>query len=142
MKKVVINQRCGGFTLSDKAIELLLEKQGKPVHRIPMEGHFLYDPAIYSKVPLPENWDSQYIIDHLRAEDVFQWMSNNKYFQHILTNDRTNPDLIAVVEELGEEANGKYAELTVIEPTGPYIINENDGSESLQYRDDTDWVTE
>jgi len=65
--KVVINTCIGGFSLSDKAHELLKAK-----------GHNPWDFAIN---------------DELRA----------------------HPDLIEIVETLGEEANGKYATLKILE---------------------------
>lgn len=48
---------------------------------------------------------------------------------------RENPNLITVVEELGDEANGDYAELVVVEiPDGyEYKIDEYDGIETAYY---------
>jgi len=50
--------------------------------------------------------------------------------------ERTDPRLIAVVESLGEEANGDYAELEIVEipdETTDWDISEYDGFESLVY---------
>ena len=46
-------------------------------------------------------------------------------------HERTNPCLIAIVEELGEEASARHAKLKVIEiPDGiEYTIEEYDGKE-------------
>ena len=54
---------------------------------------------------------------------------------------RTNPDLIQVVEELGEGANGAFAGLVVRDiPAGAqYRIAEYDGYETLELRDEIDW---
>lgn len=50
--------------------------------------------------------------------------------------DRDDPKLIEIVEKLGEEANGNYAQLEVIEiPTEAtdYELDEYDGIESIIY---------
>lgn len=54
---------------------------------------------------------------------------------------RHNPDLIAVVEELGEDANGFCAELTIVEFDGNvYRIDEYDGYESVITPEDQKWI--
>lgn len=55
--------------------------------------------------------------------------------------DRTDPILVQVVEELGEDANGSYAKLRIEElPKGTiYRIDEYDGFESVKTQDDYDW---
>jgi len=52
------------------------------------------------------------------------------------TDYRTDPILIEVVEELGDAANGDYAELRVVTiPDGmDYVIDEYDGIERLHQR--------
>jgi len=54
---------------------------------------------------------------------------------------RADPLLVQVVEELGEEANGLYANLVIMDlPVGTlYRINEYDGMESVMTQDDYDW---
>ena len=51
--------------------------------------------------------------------------------------DRSDPNLIKVIEEMGESANGSYASLYIANvPDGvPWTINEYDGSESVS----VDW---
>lgn len=55
--------------------------------------------------------------------------------------DRTDPILVQVIEELGQRANGRYAELYICElPEGTrYRIDEYDGLESVMTPDDYDW---
>jgi len=55
--------------------------------------------------------------------------------------DRHDPALVQVVEELGNKANGNYAELRIAEVSGPYRIDEYDGSESVETPDSYDWIT-
>lgn len=59
----------------------------------------------------------------------------------ILTLDgsmREDPDLIAVVEELGKEANSEFSKLVVVEVPNDvaedYVIDEYDGIETLHKR--------
>jgi hypothetical protein len=54
---------------------------------------------------------------------------------------RSDPILIQVVEELGEEANGNYAKLAFreVEAGTKYRIDEYDGMESVMTIDDYEW---
>jgi hypothetical protein len=50
----------------------------------------------------------------------------------MLIESRHDADLIAVVEQLGEEANGLCSELTIVEIEGSkYRVDEYDGNESI-----------
>lgn len=54
---------------------------------------------------------------------------------------RHDPRLVQVVEDLGEEACGPFADLKIAELSGNrYIIDEYDGSESVQEPDDINWT--
>jgi hypothetical protein len=54
---------------------------------------------------------------------------------------RHDPDLVAVVEKLGEEASGRFAYLRVKELKGKrYRIDEYDGSETVREPDDYEWI--
>lgn len=52
---------------------------------------------------------------------------------------RSDPRLVQVVEELGDEASGACAELEVVEVDGKYRITEYDGWESIETPDDIEW---
>ena len=62
------------------------------------------------------------------------------YFSSSLIS-RTDPYLVQVVEVLGERANGKFADLKIVEvPEGClYRINKYDGNESVMTIEDYDW---
>lgn len=57
------------------------------------------------------------------------------------TLDRTNPLLVRVVEELGEAANGRAAELQIakLPPGTKYFIDEYDGAETVVTAEDIQW---
>lgn len=105
--KVVINKCHGGFGLSDKGIEYFGEL--KNLNLIKQKGTYFtlsgYDWYV------GEIADANYFSDSSIARD--------------------DPDLVRVVEELGEEASGKYAELRIVEiPDGvEWEIEEYDGLE-------------
>lgn len=56
---------------------------------------------------------------------------------------RTDPILVQVVEELGEKANGRCADLAIRElPAGTlYRIEEHDGKESVWTFEEYEWST-
>lgn len=56
-----------------------------------------------------------------------------KYNLYINTEYRTDPILIEVVEELGAEADGRFADLCVVEIPDNlnYVIDNYDGRETL-----------
>jgi hypothetical protein len=67
---------------------------------------------------------------------------DDKYFSH-RDIPRTDPLLIQVIEELGEEANGVCANLQIrdLPPGTKYRIDEYDGNESVVTQDEYDWQT-
>ena len=107
--KVIINRDFGGFGLSDKAFEKLLERKGVAFESVRSDK---YDMVHY------------YAQGH--ADDEEHYLSPYDYY-----HDRADADLIAIVEEMGEEANGNYASLDIIEiPDGvDWQVEEYDGSE-------------
>ena len=55
---------------------------------------------------------------------------------------RHDPDLIKVIEQLGEEANGRHSRIQIREIQGVrYIIDEYDGIETVLEPKDIDWIT-
>ncbi len=141
--KVAINNCFGGFSLSALAIQELAKRKGKECyffeHDIKTKAYtpltleetemtfmfFAYsvsNPQDY-KIDKPDE-DGLYRGANERAEKI---SLDNRM------NDRSDPDLIAVIEMLGDEANGKHAELKIVEiPDGTdYEISEYDGNEHI-----------
>ena len=127
--KVAINADYGGFTLSPKAIEKLAEKKGKKCYFF--ESVCVNEKITYKKVdgyPTGLFWIASSTSD----------MDNFDYGKHNLTQrpeDRTDPDLIEVIEELGKEANGNFGDLKIVK------IPSNVKWQIMEY-DGMEWVAE
>lgn len=119
--KIVINRCYGGFGLSQKAYEKLIEYgvPGRPYVEQERGADGLYKPQ-------PAN-DGEVIFT--------SGMKHEKYWEIWIRQDnsRTDPRIIRVVEELGEAANGPHAKLAIVEiPDGvQWEIDEYDGIESI-----------
>lgn len=123
--KVVINKCYGGFNLSDEAVEECV-RRGMRLTGWRADGHYEDRTADFA------DWDTY------KERNVFGVRytccdDSRKEF-------RSNPTLVAVVEELGVKANGPCAELEVVEipyeSTRGWHISEYDGKE--QVREDHD----
>ena len=112
--KVVINRCYGGFSLSDQAFEMLLQRKGIEYDKVKA------DHAFHSN-----HWN-YYAKGH--AGDDIHYLS---YYS--LTEDRADPDLVAIVELLGTEAGGSYSQLGIVEIPDDvkFHISEYDGFEHV-----------
>ena len=113
--KIVINRCWGGFGISDSAIEALLNRKGIAWEKTPSKYHLgnaEYWAKGFSGVP-------EYQLD------TYEWW--------LLTEKRSDPDLVAVVEQLGEKADGFSAELKIVDiPDGiSWEIQDYDGMERV-----------
>jgi hypothetical protein len=106
--KVVINSDFGGFGLSDAAFERYLELKGIEFARV--SGRF--EGAAYYKA------------GHIDEEDHYLSYYDIK---------RDDPLLVQVIEEMGEEANGRYSSLKIIEIPDDvdWYVTEYDGLEHV-----------
>jgi len=109
--KVVINDDFGGFGLSDKAFEKLLERKGIEFEKSEKEKFGI---------------THYYVAGHLGEEE--HYLSPYDYY-----NDRADADLIAVIEEMGKDACGDFSSLKIIEiPDGiEWQVEEYDGREHI-----------
>ncbi len=129
MVKLVINKCYGGFGLSEQAYERLIAL-GVPVRKY-IEPHRGPD-GLCLKEPLN---DGEAIFDRTLEEpsEIRDAMLRlgRRYWETWLDGNRRHPLLIQVVEELGESANGRHAELKIVEvPDGvDFEIEEYDGIE-------------
>ena|ERR1700688_3576278 len=155
--KVVINVCFGGFGLSALATKRIAELNGKECYFFRNSYKHLGDETPYKhliSITMEEaskglGFFSAYDIPNpnevMQELEAKEWHSmsdaekkehNDLYAMHSLyydRQDRTNPQLIQVIEELGDKANGGCAKLRIIEiPDGvEYEIDEYDGNEHI-----------
>lgn len=115
--KVVINRCYGGFGLSDKAYERLIELG------IPVKGY---------KKGLDNTENKGKIIFDNTLSNVKSLLSN-RYWDAWIADDRTNPLLIQIVEELKDEVHRRFANLVIVEVPDDvkWYIDEYDGYEHI-----------
>ena len=127
--KIVINNRSGGFGLSDEAmlryaelagitIYLECDHFGATFHTVPKEQRV---------EPLLGAWSSHSLIVRLAYNE--RRGKEELYDKDIARND---PFLVQVVEELGERADGPYARLIVVDvPDGVHweLVADDHGCE-------------
>jgi len=112
MKKVAINRCFGGFGLSDEAFEKLLARKGIAFEKVKGESTLM--------------GDSYYTAGHVGDDE--HYLSDYKFYE-----DRADPDLIAVIEEMKEEANNWAADIAIVEVPvdAKWHIHEYDGLEHV-----------
>ena len=109
--KIVLNGCFGGFGLSDEAVKRYAEIKG-----------WTWEKDEYDYINLINE-------------------QGERLSSYDLGEDRTDPVLVQVVEELGEAADSDYSELYIesVEEGTKYFIDEYDGIESLRTQDNIDW---
>jgi hypothetical protein len=135
VRKVVINNCFGGFGLSHEAILAYLDKCGVPVWTEANDKFGGLIPFHYYLVPPeeripgdPEDWHNM---------TLAQRAAHNVAYSQTVFHDRDlardDPYLVAVIEELGARANGRHAELKVVEIPADvdWEITEYDGNEAV-----------
>lgn len=95
MIKVAINRCWGGFGLSDQAFEKLLERKGITFRCEENESRLMGN--TYYETGRAGGGADYYITDY-------------EYYEN-----RSDPDLIAVIEEMGDAANGWAAKIAIVE---------------------------
>lgn len=141
--KAVINTCYGGFGISFACLKRYYEI------KFPERKLYLYkrdfSTDTYTKVSEGE-YDNFYTDifnkdfgSTFKANDI-DYNVFNDHFISMHDFKRIDPVLIQVVEELGDKANGEYAELRVVEFSGnKYRICEYDGMEWLETPDTIRW---
>lgn len=112
--KVAINTCFGGFGISDEAFEKLLDRKGIAFDKVEPEHKSLISGVTY------------YAAGHSGEDE--HYLSDYEFYK-----DRSDPDLIAVIEEMGESANGWAAEIGIVEIPDDvkWHIHEYDGLEHV-----------
>lgn len=135
MKKVVISNCFGGFSLSPKAIFMYAELAGFKVYPYAQLGEMKEEK--YQRLEKHECEEEGIFIifwvkDDLGKKTTGKELNNANWF-HDTGIDRDGEFLIKVVEILGVKANGRSAALKIVEipKDVDFIIEEYDGNEHL-----------
>ena len=147
-KKIVINSCYGGFSLSAKAVKRMAELNGKECYFFKNDYKTnIYTPLTLEECDADDGWVSwialtipnpnEYLPKEKRDADGTYKTYNTEYSKICLDtrpDERDDPNLIQVVEELGKEANGQFAELMIVTIPGgiDWEISEYDGMESIE----------
>jgi hypothetical protein len=112
--KVAINRCFGGFGISNAAFEKLLERKGIAYEKVDAKFKFRGDDFDY------------YHAGQVGKDDGY-------LSEYDMTSDRSDTDLIDVLEEMGEAAWGWAAEIAIVDiPDGvKWHIDEYDGMEHV-----------
>jgi hypothetical protein len=137
MVRVVYNNCYGGFSLSQEACKRYWELQGKEVW-IEQDKQF-NDVFTVWLVPPEERVQGDWKTMTMEERSAYNRKHNEQTWDGVRV-DRHDPILVQVVEELGDKANGIFAELDIEEVSGPYRIDEYDGIESVETPDCYDWI--
>lgn len=140
--KIVLNKRYGGFELSHEAKMKIFEKRGIKV--FPYIGNWDGIQIFYEKFTAERLAKGGILatVTYFRKDPALDEFDetvteDSKYdpIYLVFDNDRSNKELIEVVEELGDKANTRFSELKVFEiPDGSkYEIDEHDGMETAYY---------
>lgn len=132
--KIVVNRCYGGFGLSDKAVEMVMKRKGLNCFRYKQTKYDFQDGANeYTRYESFGNDD--YLFINYQTVDLGEKVNElpDETYWYYYGLERDDADLVAVVEELGEEANGKFAELEVVEIPDDvkWEIDEYDGIETI-----------
>lgn len=131
MKKVILNKCYGGFQVSDKAYQLYAKKKGLELFKYDME--FRDKRFFYKKSTKQDNLFSTYFTKDFGEGGEISNEDYKRYHLYLKTENREDPILIEVVEELGKEASDSCGNLIVVEIPKDleYVIDDYDGIEIL-----------
>lgn len=95
--------------------------------------------ARYGGFGLSEKAIKRYM--EISGKVVPSWTANGYTSWEHRKIPRHDPALVQVVEELGEEANGEFADLKVVRIPGiKYLIADHDGYEDVYYPELEHWI--
>jgi len=145
MKKVILNKCFGGFDVSPKAYQLYAIYKGYScLYKYQFTSTYTYfqNKIVYKLVDLFDECLGCYVTKYFGKEISETEASKEDWEKHILylgADNREDDILIKVVEELGDEASGRFGELIVVEIPDDldYIIDNYDGIETLHARVET-----
>ena len=133
-QEIVINRCWGGFGLSNKALERYAELKGFKIY---FYEQTKYEHEVgkdeYERI---DNPNKKVLIPYSVKKDFGKTTNklDDKYYFSDYDIKRDDEELIQVVKELGDKANGSHAKLKVVEiPSGvEWEIGEFDGMETVE----------
>ena len=147
MAKIVINTCYGGFGLSPKAIAFILKQRNPDIklwyYKKTFDNRSLrYTYNIVEDAESASYVSLKYLGDTIEDVGVNQIKINDNFvFSHQINLQRHDPLLVKTVETLGEEADGAFSELEVVDiDTDRYIIKEYDGLEDVVTPNAIHWI--
>jgi len=104
--QVLINKCYGGFGLSDDAIRRLFELKG------------------WKCIEEKRDDTNTFFYKDVKSDESFFWETNL---------ERNDPEMVQVVKEMGDKANGRFAELKIVDIPDDvrWYVEEYDGMESV-----------
>jgi hypothetical protein len=128
-KKIVINTRFGGFGLSPSAFKRYAQIKQMDLF-VYVIGEKRKDGYTLAKDDLKE---SSLFVHYTTKFHGEKTLTLDNYFS-VHDIDRDDPALVQVVEELGDEANGLFAKLKVVEIPDNVLwkISEYNGEERVE----------
>ncbi len=142
--EIVINKCYGGFGLSHKAVMKYAELKGLTLYpwiddiskRAYGDKATLDNPSFgihYTLVP-KEEYDKIIQEEYKESVSIERFKKSNSLYFSERGIARDDPLLIQIVKSLGEEANGKHAELKIVSiPDNiDWKISEYDGMETIE----------
>jgi hypothetical protein len=130
MAKVVINSCYGGFGLSHDATIEYAKRKGVEVYGFTeartADGHLDFDYLV------PYDGGRAFVIHYATSRAVSDRDSLNAHYYRAAPA-RDDADLVAIVQEWGERANGQHAKLEIIEIPDDveWVVEEYDGLEHI-----------
>lgn len=134
--KVAINRCYGGFSLSHKAIEMLMKRKGLDCYRY-KHSKFSFQDGVdeYIRCDGEVKDDTSNLFVHYYTKDYGKKVSElpEETYWSYSNLERNDSDLISVIEELGDDASGKCGDIKVVEIPDDvaWTIEEYDGMESI-----------
>lgn len=132
--KVLANRCYGGFSFSEEAVMLYAKRKGLTVYLDTFCGL-----TTYWTIPKENRgpYREGYSFYHSSPEERYAYnlfYTENTIDIHPCGKGRCDPDWVAVVEELGEKANGSRADLEVVEIPDDvnWEIEDYDGYETIR----------
>ena len=102
--KIAINKCYGGFSLSDKAIEMIMKRKGLCCYRY-KQTKFHHSDGIDEYTRIDDNEPSSFVsYSTTDLGEMIEKIPNENFF-FFFDLERTDKDLISVIEELGNEAS-------------------------------------